>query len=417
MSGRMLRRCGLMAVLLTTAAPLLAQSVSPPATPSQRPRPDFQPVGGRVGSFMIYPEIDAVLAYDDNVLADSTGKRGDVVASLRPSVKIESLWKRHRLEASAYAEQSFHGRFKTENELEAGARLAGHLDVDRYSRIEASVSFDALAEDRTSITATRSALEPVRFTRAAARLAYTRTVSDLSLSGQVQASRLQFKDAVAADGTAIDQDFRNTTYVSGSARVSYRVGPGISLLGRVEVDKLDSAENPGAVVPFDRDSTGLKVEAGVYLELSRLLFGEVRAGYLRRWNADPRIAGAKGLSFGAALTWLPTSLTSVRLTADRSVEEGGSLVTAGNLRSRAALTVEHELLRSLVIAAEGRVARIDPQGPLPRTWEYGAELRATWYVNRNLRLLGRVEHFRRNAAAPFPGLSRNRAMVTARLVF
>lgn len=410
-------RSALIAGLALGAKPALAQTVAPPPTPSERARPDFAPVGGRIGSFMLYPQVDATIIYDTNVLADDSGQRSDVVATIRPTVRIESLWQRHRIVASAYLSQSWHAKLGTEDELEGGARVAGHLDIDRDSRLDAAVSFDALAEDRSLVTATRGAAEPVRFTRTAANFGYTRQVGDLSTSAQVQATRLDFQDAAARDGRPIDEDFRDSTYYSAAARVAYRIGPGISLLGRVELDRFDYVQENVGSAGFDRDSTGMKIEAGAYFELSRLLFGELRFGYLQRSNSDPRIASVKGISFGAAITWFPTSLTSAKLTANREVEEGGSINTAGNLRSRFALVVEHELLRSLVVAAEGRAMKIEPIGPLPNSWEYGAELRATYYVNRNLRLIGRLEHFRREATPPQTGLSRNRVLLTARVVF
>jgi len=412
--------CGVAALaagLLCGAVPAQAQTVAPPPTPSEKDRPIFKPVGGRIGSFMLYPQIDLTTTFDDNVLADETGKRSDIVVTARPTVRLTSLWQRHKLEMSAYLDQSIHARLTSENELQGGVRLSGYLDVGSFSRFDGAVTFDALAEDRSQVTATRGAARPVRFTRTGASLGYTRQVGDFSLGLQGQATRLDFKDAVAFNGTPIDESFRNSTFLSGTVRASYRIGPGISVLGRAEFDRLTYSNNSFGTPPLDRNSRMMKLEGGVYLELTRLLFGELRAGYLKVWNNDARLPNAKGLSFGGSLTWLPTSLTSFKLTANRSVGEGGSTITAGNLRSEASLTVEHELLRSLVLGAEGRVAKIEPIGPLPDTWEYSGELRATWYLNRNLRLIGRVSHFQRSTRPPFTDFARNQAMLTLRAVF
>lgn len=414
-----MRRIGLTAgaaVLGVLSGQAGAQTVAPPPSPTERARPEFDPVGGRVGSFMIFPRADLTFEYDDSVIETDFGPEDDLILTLRPAVEIESLWQRHRLELFAYLNQSIHADLSSEDELEGGARVAGVLDVTRDSSLRGSIAADALAEDRFSITSFDQAAEPVRYRRILGTLGYTHDLDPLVIGTDFVANYLDFSDAQSRNGTLIEQDFRDSVYLSGTVRGAYEVGPGLSALARLQLDSLSYTNESFTPDPLDRDSTGMEVEAGVLFELTRLIFGELRAGYFKRWSDDPRLPEAGGLSFGGSLTWVPTSLTTVRFFADREIEEGGSLRTAGNLRSQAQLKVEHELLRSLVLEAEAAVANIEPVGPLPDAWEVRGALAGTYYLSRRYRLIARYRYFSRDSEPPFREFNKNEFLITLRVV-
>ncbi|MFB0613909.1 outer membrane beta-barrel protein [Aurantiacibacter poecillastricola] len=404
------------ALLASTAN---AQSVSLPPRPSERDRPEFDPVGGRVGSFVIRPEAELRIEYDDNVLALPDSTADDTILTLRGQVVARSLWQRHRLRANAYVQRTVHAEFPREDELEAGLRTNGTLDIDRRSAVDAYASVDYLAEDRTSPANFNQARERTRFMRYSAGATYWRDFDPLRVQGEVQATRQDFQDTRTFTGEPLEQDFRDTTYVRASGQGIYDVSPRVGVLARVEVDRLDYTADEGLPFPLDRDSTGVKLEAGVRMELTSLIRGEIRAGWLTRNIDDPQLNDPSGVSFGANLRWAVTPLTSVELDANRSVEEGGSRLTAGNLRSQAQVTVEHELLRNLVVIGRARVARIDTVGLIDdNASEYQLDASATYLVNRNLRVYARAERFDRSADGDFfREFARNRFTIGMRLVY
>lgn len=414
--GRSSRMAGA-ALVLFFSGDALAQSVQPPPGPSERRRPEFDPVGGRIGSFMLFPRAEARLEYNDNVLANASGNDGDVLATVRADARLTSLWERHQAQLSGYLAQTVHADLTTEDRLEGGGRAEGALDLNRRARLNGYLGFDALAENRTNIASVTAARSPVRFTRLMGGIGYNHDLDPVVIGVDLFANRLDFQDAVTRTGEPLDQDFRDSTFVSGAVRAGVRVGPGLTAIVRANVDRFVHDVQAAGPLGFDRDSTGAEIEAGVGFELTSLIFGEARIGYLRRWSDDPRFQGASGLSYGLNVTWSVTPLTEVRLTGDRSVEEGGTLDTAGNIRSTATLRVEHELLRSLILDGEATLAQIDPLGPLPDATEYGLRLGATWLINRRLRLLGQYSFFRRQTDQAIGSLSQNRLWVTARLSF
>jgi hypothetical protein len=385
--------------------------------PSDRQLEDYEPVGGRIGSFFIFPSVETRIEYDDNILALPDDGAGDFELTARGAVRIRSVWQRHSLEADAYIQQNFHERFTTEDTLQGGARVQGRLDIDRDTSARLVASLDALAEDRSNITSAAQAREPTRFRRADVLLSGARDFGRVQVIGDAQVVLLDFDDAVTASGAVLDQSFRNSVYTRGSLQGLIELSPRVSGLVRGQIDRLNYTEN--AASAFDRDTTGYAIEGGARVELTNLLFGELRAGVLHRSIDDPGTKGLTGLSFGANLTWNVTPLTTLRLFADRQVEEGGSQLVSGNIRSQARLEAEHELLRNLLLEARAGFARITTVGQIETSAdEYNLMVGGTWKVNRNLRVFARADRFQRFAdEAFFREFTRNRVSLGVRLEF
>ncbi len=410
------RLAALASLLLGTTA---HAQVAPPG-PSDRELEDFEPVGGRIGSFFLYPSAEARIEYDDNILALPDNGEGDVELTLRGAVAIESRWQRHSLQADAYIQQSFHGKFETEDVMEGGARVRGRLDIDRDTSARVVASLDSLAENRANITSARDAREPTRFRRADALFSLARDMGRVQLIGDAQIVVLDFDDAIAPDGGVLEQDFRDSVYLRGAMTALVDISPRVSALLRGQVDRLSYSNAPEQTPdPFDRDTTGYAVEAGLRVELSNLLFGQVRAGVLRREVDEPGTDGLTGLSFGADLTWNLTPLTTLRLFADRQVEEGGSQLVSGNVRSQARIEAEHELLRNLVLEARAGFARIDTVGQVDESAEeYNLMVGATWKLDRNFRVFARADRFQRFADNDFfREFTRNQVSAGVRIAF
>ncbi|MBI1403136.1 MAG: outer membrane beta-barrel protein [Porphyrobacter sp.] len=413
-------RLSAFAGLLLAGAAANAQSVQgAPPSPSEREQKDYEPVGGRIGSFFLYPSAEARIEYDDNILALPDNGDGDVELTLRGQVALKSRWKRHSLEGEAYIQQSYHGKFETEDVMEGGARLRGRLDIDRDTSARLIASLDSLAENRANITSARDARRPTRYRRADALLSVARDTGPVQLIGDAQIVVLDFDDAVASDGSVLEQDFRDSLYLRGALTALVDVSPRVSALLRGQVDRLHYTGTPATPDPFDRDTTGYAVEAGLRVELTNLLFGQVRAGVLHREVDGPSAKGLTGLSFGADLTWNLTPLTTVKLLADRQVEEGGSQLVSGNVRSQVRVEAEHELLRNVILEARAGYARIDTVGQVDTSAdEYTLMVGATWKLDRNFRVFARADRFQRFADNDFfREFTRNRVSAGVRVVF
>ena len=75
----------------------------PNITVQDRPRPDYDPLGIRAGSFLIFPALTLSGLYDSNVFATKTTPTVDVARSCRPRSSQFELVNRNALNFAAGA--------------------------------------------------------------------------------------------------------------------------------------------------------------------------------------------------------------------------------------------------------------------------------------------------------------------------
>src|SRR3954452_16466921 len=68
---------------------------APGVTVASRMRPDLDPPGLRAGSFLLHPQWEEGLGYDDNVFGSSAGRQGSWILGSRPSLLVGSDWSRN----------------------------------------------------------------------------------------------------------------------------------------------------------------------------------------------------------------------------------------------------------------------------------------------------------------------------------
>jgi hypothetical protein len=177
---------------------------------------------------------------------------------------------------------------------------------------------------------------------------------NLLASGEINVT--DYDDNVTGLGVAINGDDRDRDKVLWSGRVGYEIMPGYEAFVRGTyntVDYDDAVDDAG----IDRDSHGYEVVSGLSVDFGGLIFGDFYGGYLSQNIDDPSLNNVKGLTYGAGLTWNPTGLTTVRLDIDRYLRETSLTGAAANKRTDFDLTVDHELLRNLLLQAETRLSQ------------------------------------------------------------
>lgn len=387
---------------------------------AERYRPEYQPIGGRLGSFFLYPSLKVTSIATDNVLASDADKRSDAFAEVLGDAQLRSNWSRHSLNLDAFVSQSVHARQSTEDATEYGGQIDGRLDATRDANIGLVLRAERLVEDRSSYTSPTGAREPVRYGQLTGVLTSEQTFDRLELLTTVSVLRQRFRDTRANDGTLLSQKYRDVTIVSAGGSATYALTPDFGLLLSGTVDKRSyalPASDPLQPGNVDRDSSGGRIEAGVRLSLTSLLYGQIRAGYLVRHYVDGTLRDASGASFGADVLWNVTPLTSVRLSADRRVDEASSATIAGNRVTELSTTVDHELLRNVILTGVLRYADIAPLGPAPSSTEFGGRLAGRYLANRRLSLRGSYNYGQRLSDVPGRQYHENRGTLEVLLAF
>jgi hypothetical protein len=344
-----------------------------------RPQPAYDALGIRTGGFTVFPQLQFDVVHDDNVFARDDAPQAATILRLRPEIVARSHWSRHALQAHARAAIDRNLDFDSENTIDWSLGAAGRLDGARGSEIVAGADYAKAHEARTAVGVDPITQEPVAFDLTSAYLGAERARGRLRVSARAAVQRYDYHDGFSETGAVIEQDDRDRTVVTLTGRADYALSPATAIFLQVTTDDRDYDRNAGRPL---RTSSGHQTLAGVDFELGALIRGEIAAGYIRQDFEDAAFGDLDGFGGRAKLSWFPTQLTTVTAAAARTVEDTGVIGAAGALRTDLSLTVDHELLRNLILTAQATYAD-DAYNGLARTdTRFGAGFSAAYRINR-----------------------------------
>ncbi len=341
----------------------------------------YAPLGIHAGSFMIFPSTDVNLSYDDNVNATKNDTKDDYVAVFGPSVEVQSDFSRHAVGFNVFSTVGRYFKETKEDYWDFGINGNGRLDITRNNNLDGSFEVARLhdarddPEDDATIGESR---RPVRYMNYDANLAYNHLFNRVTFRLTGDFSRKDYRQGA---GTA-NQNDRDRNIYTGQLRLGYNVSPRINTFAQGEyfIQRRDVHRDTDG---FERDSHGWSANGGVNVNFTDLLFGEAFAGYTTEYYDDSAFSTESGLSYGLNLTWLPTRLTTVALTGASNFQPTTNEDASSNLKSTVGLRVDHELLRNVLIGAEGGYIRNDFQNTNRTDNEYNAGADITYLINRH----------------------------------
>lgn len=412
--------------LLAVSGAAHAQSTVVGEDVANRAHPEYAPKAFPVGSFDIYPTVTAAVNASDNLRATSTNKISSAFFTLRPELNGRSTWARHSMTFRAYLDQVVHPKLTAENVTTFGGSVNGMYDLSRQTQFQLNLSAARVAESRLDLGSLRGTTSPVKFNQYYAGASISQGLGRVTtvLSGTVERRNYS---AARAGALRIDQSYRDLTQYGASADLKYDLGNGIGLIGTARYNKAVYDFRPGklgfvvtgANRNIDRSSSGYSLLGGVTLELSKLLFGSARFGYMKQTFRDPLLRNFSGFNMDVDLLWNVTALTSVRLRASRSVQDAGiplfdsSTVNLGNssyTRTDVGIGVNHELYRNLLVSADGSYGHFSPNGTGASGDEYAVGLGMRYLMNRNFSVRARVDHSERESVDPNLRYKANRGL-------
>jgi hypothetical protein len=383
-------------------------------TVRSRARPELDALGLHVGSFYIFPTLTNAITYTDNVYASHSDAVGDIIYTLAPVVTARSDWSRHAISVSAGGRFGFYFDEVDENYKDAFANASGTLDITSNTRMRSNLSLQRGHEERGDPNDVSGA-EPTIFYTYAGGLEGSHRFNRVTISVGGEVRRLDYEDVDSASGV-IDQDDRDRLLYRPAVKAAYEFHPGFSAFVRAEgeITQYDDRRDKNG---FIRDSQGFDVVGGAALDLTGLLFGDVYAGVRQRYFDDSRFDSIFGPVIGATLTWIPTGLTTVTLKADSQFIESTGVGTSGYNSTGIGVTVDHELLRNLILTGTGGFRYDDFEGIAREDRFLIGSVGADYLWNRYLSLGARYSYSLRDSDAPGNDFSRNliSLLLTAKL--
>lgn len=359
----------------------------------------YDPVGVRIGSFVLFPELTTGMEFTDNALITADDRQSDNAYFLTPRLKAQSNWSRHYFEADLAAATSYYSEFDIQDDRDYDINLLGRLDVTRRTQVEATALSARTLEDIDSVSAVAGAAErtPIVTSGGATRIRHRFNRLTASLRGAI--TEYDYEDVPLVEGGIANNDDRDYTERRLAGRLAYELRPGFSTFvegGGNTRDYRFRIDDDGIV----RGSRGHEALAGVAIDLTSKLRGEMAAGYAVQTPDETAFDDIDGFIFNAALEWKPTALTSVEFRAGSNIQETTLTDSPGSLLRNAELSVEHAFRQNLIAGVSLGYAEEDYEGIDQTDRDYILGLNGEYLLNRSMALVASYEHVKSTSTAP-----------------
>ena len=319
-----------------TGIPVKALGLSPPPTgqstlgqintallPEPHDLDPFAPLGIRLGSFLLFPELDVGADLTNNVLDTKFDTKTDWGPEIKPRVRLDSDWGRHYLGFEANADRLWYTDFPIADTKNYQVLARGRLDMMSRTNLSAEIEKSHVQQNSSSITLTDivNANTALDEQHATATLDHTFNRLNLKFTGTVaDYDYLDDTDpGLSGDVPLADiNDYRDTI---GTLRSTYEFQS--SWAGFIETAINERVyKEPISVSGIRRGSTGFTTQAGVNLRLNGTIFGEIAGGWGEQQPIEDSLDTIKGPVINGDLIWMPTPMTKLEFLARTADQRG-----------------------------------------------------------------------------------------------
>lgn len=363
-----------------------AQTTSPAAATGdnssvrERDRPEYDPLGVRLGAFDLNATLDLGVASTDNLFAaaDNTPTNvDDIIYTVNPTARLSSNWSRHSVSLDGGATWTKHADYDSEDTDQWFARAVGRLDIGDSSSLRGTARTGHYVTPRTDPDSFDDGV-PVEYDR-----------DDFSIGVTHRFSRAEVSLTAVQDEYEYDtasQVFRDNEINALRGRIAYELSPRLGIVVAATSDERDYKNTPAL------DSDGTSIMAGVSLNTD-LMRGELTVGQFERdYTAADNF---DGLAIAGNLEWYVTQLTTLTFTARRDADDQVG-VSSGLpfVTEEFGARVDHELRRNIILTAAASIGEreydtnlIDRNDDI-REFEVGAD----YMLNRRVALRARYNY-------------------------
>lgn len=357
-------------------------------------REPFDPVGIRIGSFVLFPEAEFSGSYYSNVFR-APNAESDVAFNVLPSARLVSNWSRHALEFRTTGDLSFFSDFDSENDKGYLVESRGRLDIARRTNLQGLISHEQSQESRSALDAS-SAGTRATVTVDRAEASFNHRFNRLSLQFRGSVSDYAYGDTTNGAVVASNSD-RDMTETQETVRATWEFKPTLSAFTEVAVNQ----RNYNSVALSDginRSSDGQRYRTGLaFGNTGKIVRGEIGIGYGVQTPDDKRLADIDGLILDANATWRVSDVTSLLFMARSDVSETTTANVGGSFSRSAGVEVRHELQRYLIASAGLTYTTQDSGDGVIDEAELRSALGLEYYATPETILFGRYAHTTFNA--------------------
>ena len=368
----------------------------------ERRRPDYEPApitlgdGGWLSGFVMRSSLGLYETYDGNIYRAAAQPKSDLITTVAPSVAVSSNFYNHALEFAAKGQFGRHLSATKEDFDDYELGLRGRYDASRDLFFIGGARAAWLHEDRGSPD-DRGSLRPITYRMASGNLGGRVGFGDFGLRLLGSFRNFEYDNSSTSSGVVSNAQ-RNRTELEGGLRFEYAYAPNALIFARALTNQREYELSRDAR-GFARSSHGGSFAAGLDFDFGGLVKSEVFLGFGTQRYDDERLKPFDGLQYGASLLWSLSSLTSLRVAAARTLEETTVDFASGRSSSSVSISLEHELLRNVVLSARSVFGWDDYVGVsrLDKLSQVGVG--ALYLMNRSFSMQADVSRLMRTSSA------------------
>lgn len=302
--------------------------------------PHYQPEGGRLGVFVVRPSVLVLETYDDNIYRDPD-KDSDFITAVKPEVRVSSDWSLHGIEGGVQGEFGRYAEFDSENYDDFSFYLSGKYDLDYETFLTVKGEYQKRHQERDTLE-DPGGDEPMEYSVKNVFIGFTRELSLLRVNASAAHSHFVHDDS-SVSGTVIDNGIRDRTQQELDLRVAYGLSDNYEVYTAVGYDR---RRYDRSGVEF-RDSDTTNIRAGLAVNFTGKLRGDIYAGYVRQ-DFDRNFDDVGLFNYGGTVLWNPSELTSVEAKVGRALVETVQTGASTNVRTTADLSVAHAIRENIL---------------------------------------------------------------------
>jgi len=374
-------------------------------TVTSRPRPQYDPLGVRMGSFVLLPQLDVVEQYETNIFATEDDEEDDFITRIIPNLTLQSDWNNHQVRFETGADVGRYWENSREDYEDYFVGASGRVDIRRSTQLNLGTQYRRAHESNEDPDDAGAAAEhPTELNLYSADVALRHDFGRFNATVAGGFDRITYEDPDARNpppNKIIEHD-RDRNVYEGRVRVGYEIQPQYEafVLGSYNQRRYDGDEVGTGI---NRDSDGYAVALGMAVDFGGVIFGDFYAGYRVQDYDDSSLDDISGLGGGADITWNVTGLTTIVGSLTGDIRETTDPNASGRQVATGRVRVDHELRRNILLGGEVSATRDDYEGISRTDWFYTAGANGTYLINRYLRGGVSYEFRQRNADSGFSG--------------
>jgi hypothetical protein len=370
----------------------------------------YDPIGIRIGSFVLFPEAEIAGIATSNVQSTSGGNP-DVGLGLQSKARLVSNWSRHAIELRGTTVNTYYDEYSSEDDRDWSAEARGRLDIAQRTNIQGLVGHDFGQESRSDIDAVVVGPRPnVATDRAAAAFNHRFNRVTVQLRGALTDTK--YSDTGGATGSL---DYRDSNVTEEAVRLSYELKPTLAVFTETALNQRDY----DGVSPEDdltRNSKGERYRLGLDLGgTSPIWRGEVSIGYGNQKSKATELGDVAAFLVDANLTWRPTEITALLFTAKTDIDTTTTEGSPGVISRQAGIEVRHAFRRYVVASAGLTYTDYDYTHVSLHERDLETNVGVEYYASPELVLFTRYLHVDFNSNLPEGDYNENEIRVGARL--